>query len=423
MAQVESSYVFTSESVTEGHPDKVCDQISDAVLDAILAKETELAAAGYIAPNGQPADPAQVRCACETLATTGMVFVTGEIRTQAYVDVPGIVREVLRDIGYDRAKYGFDCETCGVHQRHPRAEPGHRARRRHVVGGPARMRRRRPVRRRGRGRPGHGVRLRLQRDEDAHAPAHLPGAPPGRATGRGTQGRHHAVFAPRRQDAGFRALRGRSARRAWRRWSCPRSTPTTWSTPRSRPRSSSNVVEPVLGGRGREAGRRRRDPREPHRTLRHRRSHGRRGPHGPQDHRGHLRRHGPPWRRRVFRQGLHEGGPLGRLRRTLGGEERGGRRACRPLRDPGGLRHRHGTPGERDGGDVRHRTRWTRPSSSGAVGEVFDLRPAAIIDGLDLRRPIYRKTAAYGHFGRELPEFTWERTDKADALRRACGLA
>ena len=114
MAQVESSYVFTSESVTEGHPDKVCDQISDAVLDAILAKETELAAAGYIAPNGQPADPAQVRCACETLATTGMVFVTGEIRTQAYVDVPGIVREVLRDIGYDRAKYGFDCETCGV---------------------------------------------------------------------------------------------------------------------------------------------------------------------------------------------------------------------------------------------------------------------------------------------------------------------
>ena len=105
---------FTSESVTEGHPDKVCDQISDAVLDAILAKETELAAAGYVAPSGQPADPAQVRVACETMATTGMVIVTGEIRTQAYVDVPAIVREVLRDIGYDRAKYGFDCDTCGV---------------------------------------------------------------------------------------------------------------------------------------------------------------------------------------------------------------------------------------------------------------------------------------------------------------------
>ena len=114
MSDMQATYLFTSESVTEGHPDKVCDQISDAILDAILAKETELAAQGYIAPSGQPADPAQVRCACETMATTGMVIVTGEIRTQAYVDVPAIVREVLRDIGYDRAKYGFDCDTCGV---------------------------------------------------------------------------------------------------------------------------------------------------------------------------------------------------------------------------------------------------------------------------------------------------------------------
>ena len=93
MAEECSTYLFTSESVTEGHPDKVCDQISDAVLDAILAKEIELAAAGYVAPSGQPADPAQVRVACETMATTGMVIVTGEIRTQAYVDVPAIVRE------------------------------------------------------------------------------------------------------------------------------------------------------------------------------------------------------------------------------------------------------------------------------------------------------------------------------------------
>ena len=101
-----SSYIFTSESVTEGHPDKICDQISDAVLDAILAKEIELAEQGYISPSGVPADPSAVRCACETMATTGMVLVTGEIRTQAYVDVPAIVREVLEDIGYNRAKYG-----------------------------------------------------------------------------------------------------------------------------------------------------------------------------------------------------------------------------------------------------------------------------------------------------------------------------
>lgn len=88
--------LFTSESVTEGHPDKMCDQISDAVLDAIL-KNDPLA-----------------RVACETLVTTGMVFVTGEITTSCYVDIPKIVRETVRGIGYDRAKYGFDCDTCAV---------------------------------------------------------------------------------------------------------------------------------------------------------------------------------------------------------------------------------------------------------------------------------------------------------------------
>ncbi len=88
--------LFTSESVTEGHPDKICDQISDAVLDAILDKD----------PNG--------RVACETAVTTGMVMVMGEISTKCYVDIPKLVRESIREIGYDRAKYGFDCETCSV---------------------------------------------------------------------------------------------------------------------------------------------------------------------------------------------------------------------------------------------------------------------------------------------------------------------
>ena len=108
------SYLFTSESVTEGHPDKMCDQISDAILDAILAKETRLEAEGYISPTGVPACVDNVRCACETFVTTGTVIVAGEIRTQAYVDVQKIVRDTVRRIGYDRAKYGFDCETCGV---------------------------------------------------------------------------------------------------------------------------------------------------------------------------------------------------------------------------------------------------------------------------------------------------------------------
>ncbi|WP_212904382.1 methionine adenosyltransferase [Clostridium polyendosporum] len=88
--------LFTSESVTEGHPDKICDQISDGVLDAIFSQD----------PNA--------RVACETAVTTGMVMVMGEISTNCYVDIPKIVRETIREIGYDRAKYGFDCDTCAV---------------------------------------------------------------------------------------------------------------------------------------------------------------------------------------------------------------------------------------------------------------------------------------------------------------------
>ena len=88
--------LFTSESVTEGHPDKICDQISDAVLDAILEQD----------PNG--------RVACETCASTGLIHIMGEITTSCYVDIPKIARQVIREIGYDRAKYGFDCDTCGI---------------------------------------------------------------------------------------------------------------------------------------------------------------------------------------------------------------------------------------------------------------------------------------------------------------------
>lgn len=89
-------HLFTSESVTEGHPDKICDQISDAVLDSILAR-----------------DP-MARVACETAVTTGMVLVMGEISTSCYVDIPKVVRNTIKEIGYDRAKYGFDCDTCSV---------------------------------------------------------------------------------------------------------------------------------------------------------------------------------------------------------------------------------------------------------------------------------------------------------------------
>src|SRR3954449_6945272 len=89
-------FLFTSESVTEGHPDKVADQISDTVLDAVLRED----------PGG--------RVACETLITTGLIVVAGEISTSIYVDIPNLARSVVRDIGYTRAKYGFDADTCGV---------------------------------------------------------------------------------------------------------------------------------------------------------------------------------------------------------------------------------------------------------------------------------------------------------------------
>ena len=89
-------HLFTSESVTEGHPDKICDQISDAILDELLRK-----------------DP-QSRVACETMVTTGLVLVAGEISTNTYVDIPKLVRKTIKEIGYDRAKYGFDCDTCAV---------------------------------------------------------------------------------------------------------------------------------------------------------------------------------------------------------------------------------------------------------------------------------------------------------------------
>lgn len=108
-----TSYLFTSESVTEGHPDKICDQISDAILDELLTREAKLEEQGFEDEHGK-AKLDQVRCACETLVSTGLVMLTGEVRTQAYVDLPKIAREVVRDIGYTRAKYGFDADTCSV---------------------------------------------------------------------------------------------------------------------------------------------------------------------------------------------------------------------------------------------------------------------------------------------------------------------
>ena len=251
------TFEFTSESVTEGHPDKIADQISDAVLDAVLR------------------DDANGRVACETLITTGLVVVAGEITTETYVDVRSIVRETIAKIGYTRAKYGFDAETCGVMVAIDDQSVGHRAGRRRVVRGAAR--RHRPDRPDGRGRPGDDVRLRERRDRRADAAPDHARAQAHPAARRGPEGRRPAVPPSGRQVAGDRPLRGRRARapapgrdrarphldaaprrprrrvadqarpaRARRRARAPRRVPRPRATPRSSaPRTSSTSTRPA----------------------------------------------------------------------------------------------------------------------------------------------------------------------------------
>ena len=403
-----STYLFTSESVTEGHPDKICDQISDAILDAILEKETELQKQGYISPSGQPADVSKVRCACETMTTTGMVVVAGEIRTQAYVDVPTIVRN------------GFDGTTCGVlnaiHEQSPDIAQG----------------------------VDESFEAQHGEVEDVYE-----------TVGAGDQGmmfgyacketktlmpmpiylaqRMSERLAKVRKDGTLPYLRPDGKTQVSVRYvdGAPVNVEkVVVSTQHAedvdnatlRRDVTEQVIKPVLADEGVELA------------------------EGAEIHIN-------PTGRFVI------GGPMGDCGLT-------GRKI---IVDTYGGMGRHGG-GAFSGKDctkvdrsAAYAARWVaknvvaadladrceiqvayaigvaKPVSimvetfgtahvpeadiERAVNEVFDLRPGAIIDDLDLRRPIYRKTAAYGHFGRELPEFTWEKTDRADALRAACGLA
>ena len=421
MAEECSTYLFTSESVTEGHPDKVCDQISDAVLDAILAKEIELAAAGYVAPSGQPADPAQVRVACETMATTGMVIVTGEIRTQAYVDVPAIVREVLRDIGYDRAKYGFDCDTCGVlnaiHDQSPDIAQGvdESWEAQHGLDEGD------PYERVGAG--DQGMMFGYACDETPTLmpmPVYLAH----RLAERLTEVRKNGTMPLLRPDGKTQVSVRYEGGRPVHVEKVVVSTQHAEEIAHDELRAQivENVVKPVLEREGVALA----DDAEIHVN---------------------------PTGRFVVGGPMGDAGLTGRkiIVDTYGGMGRHG---------GGAFSGKDCTKVDRS---AAYATRWVaknvvaaglaarcevqvayaigmaKPVSvmidtfgtnavpeadiMAAVDATFDLRPGAIIDALDLRRPIYRKTAAYGHFGRELPEFTWERTDKADELRKACGLA
>ncbi len=407
------NYLFTSESVTEGHPDKICDQISDAVLDAILAKEALLEERGYVSPEGVPARLSSVRCACETFTTTGTVAVMGEVRTQAYVDVQQIVRDTLRRIGYDRAKFGFDCETCGVmsliHEQSPDIAQG-------VDGTFARGDDEDLIEKTGAG--DQGMMFGYATDETPvlmPMPIYLAQ----RLAMRLAEVRKAGVVDYLRPDG---------------------KTQVTVRYEDDRPVEVTAIV--VSTQHGEEA------------TL--------------EQIRRDMVEH-------VIAPVLDEVGiawsdakiyvnPTGRF--VLGGPMGDtGLTGRKVIVDTYGGMGRHGG-GAFSGKDptkvdrsAAYAARWvaknivaaglarkcevqiayaigvTRPLSimvdtfgtgtvddsvlDAAVERVFDLRPGAIIRDLDLLRPIYSKTAAYGHFGREDADFTWERTDRTEELKAA----
>ena len=189
--------LFTSESVTEGHPDKIADAISDTVLDYLLAHDE---------------DKQNLRVAVETLLTTGLVVVAGEVRTNAYADGRRAgPREVL-DIGYDSSLKGFDGKSCGVQVAIGGQSTDIAAGRRPGPRG-TRRRLRRRARQAGRRRPGPDVRLRLRRHPRADAAADHDRAPALRAPDRGPQGRHARLPAPGRQDPGHHRVRRRGPSR------------------------------------------------------------------------------------------------------------------------------------------------------------------------------------------------------------------
>ena len=412
-------FVFTSESVTEGHPDKIADQISDAVLDAILAKETELQTQGYVAPNGVPANVENVRCACETLVTTGTVIVSGEIRTQAYVDVQEIARGVIRRIGYDRAKYGFDCETCGVmsliHEQSPDIAQGVDESFETQSGSTTD-----PIDLIGAGDQGMMFGYASNETKTLMPMPHYLAS---RLAERLSAVRHDGTLAYLRPDGKTQVtVRYHDGKPV-------EVTTIVISTQHAAEIEDmdiikrdmiTHVIAPVM---------------EAENMLW-----------------DHADVYVNPTGRFVV------GGPMGDTGLT-------GRKV---IVDTYGGYGRHGG-GAFSGKDctkvdrsAAYAARWvaknvvaagladrcevelayaigvSKPLSimvdtfgtahvpeqdiQRAIDTTFDLRPGAIIRDLDLRRPIFEKTAAYGHFGREDPDFTWEKTDRVDELRAACGL-
>jgi len=382
---VADRYLFTSESVTEGHPDKIADQISDAVLDAIMEQD----------PMG--------RVACESLLTTGLVVVAGEITTSCYVDIPRIARETIRGVGYTRAKYGFDYETCGVIVSIDEQSPD-------IAMGVDKL-----------GAGDQGLMFGYACTETPElmpAPISLAHA----LVRRLSQVRREGILPYLRPDGksqvSVRYANGKPVRVETVVISAQHSPDVTLEQLRAD--IIQHVVAPTIPP----------DMIDPKRLTHHINPTGRFVIGGPQGDTGLTGR-----KIIVDTYGgscPHGGGAFSGKDPTK--VDRSASYMARHVAKnvvAAGL-------AERCMVQVAYAIGLADPVSvmveafgTGKVPTVkleqmvrrhFDLTPAGIIKYLDLRRPIYRKTAAYGHFGRAVPEFTWERTDRVKDLRDDAGL-
>ena len=387
--------LFTSESVTEGHPDKICDQISDAILDALLAKDPES------------------RVAVETLATTGLVHVAGEVTTDAYVEIPQIVRETILGIGYDSSANGFDGARCGVS-----VSIGQQSN--DIAGGVFNSLEAREGRQEDdydlQGAGDQGLMFGYASDE---TPSYMP-VPiwlAHRLSERLTEVRKNGELAYLRPDGKTQVTVGYDGER-------PVSVETVVissqhaegaSLDQLRADLAAHVVDPVMALSNLDISRTRN-------ILNPAGAFVIGGPVGDAgltgrkiivDTYGGMARHGG---------GAFSGKDPSKVDRSAAYAMRWvaknvvaaglAKRAEIQIAYAIGQARPVGTYVETFGTETVDPAR-----ISAAIAEIFDLRPRAIIDALDLKRPIYAKTAAHGHFGREDPDFTWERLDRVDELK------